>query len=177
VRCAREFGCPWDESTTVAARKFFPVLKYLIKASCPFSSWNTFIYAHSFNEPEVIGYLTELGMKWKEEHSEVALMVGHVGVIKALHAVGFPFDKEALATAARRGGYELFTFLHQQGAVWDRKVWRLCRESADPRLLQYAAENGCPRSADYDPYDLVMPTMAVLLALFLLYMAIFHQEF
>ena len=123
IQWAREDGCEWDLSTSLAAAEggHLHVLQWLRENSCP---W----YSKLFQEAAGCGHLHIL--QWLRESEQ-----------DNFYSSG---DFESCSAAARGGHLHVLQWLRDNGYDWDETTCSGAAEGGHLNILQWARVNGCP---------------------------------
>ena len=150
----RERGCPWDNSTPMAAAiaGHGDIVRWSVENGCPVNVLKVAAQCARSGDSHTLGLVWGTrpdGEKRREDWERViiseAAAGGHVDLIKELReGRGFQWDSLTCASAARGGHIDALRWVGTSGCPWDAETCAGAVASEDSGCLAWVRETGCP---------------------------------
>jgi hypothetical protein len=145
LKWLRSQGFPWD----YWRRRYLDeirieTLELLLRKGCPWHIDDT-SYLEDEN-PELLQWLHDnnIGFPWDEETFANAARSGNLEMLQWLHSVGCPWDELPCKIAIWSGNFEMVQWLFNQGCPRDEWTFFAAVEDGHLEIVQFLYYAGCP---------------------------------
>ncbi|CAB9507047.1 ankyrin repeat protein [Seminavis robusta] len=150
LKWARRHGCPWDESTCIAAAAagHLHIVQWACVNGCRFCIWSTCTAAARAGHLAILQWARENGLHWNEETCAAAARGGHLALLQWARANHCPWNEYTCAAAAGRGHLAILQWARANHCPWTEETCFAAAQGGHLAILQWARANHFPWNQD-----------------------------